>query len=559
MNDNRQQDADSDLFHYLRVASRRGKTVVLSTALGVAAMAAYAFLAPPVYESTALVSVDKVSGDVSSSDSQRQKDFDESYFETQIKLIASETELRHVYQVFKLEEKPEFSEGLRALRRAVSVTPVPRARLATVSVESRDPKLAAALAGALAHDFVNRNLDNQLYMSKNELNALQQRTSVPDSRVLVESLPAVVNNKLIQDIKTQIFNAEAALADLRTRYTPQYPEVQALTSRLESMRKVRDREIDNIVGSLKTELSGQLRSNNVRIVDEPLVPELPIRPRKILALLLGLPLGLALGLFAALAQETFDQTILTHQDVERRLSLPFLGQIPQARRSRGAPVYAPLMSEEITPSSESFRNLRTIVGLAHKGANDPVLLVTSTSPAEGKSYVAANLAVAFAQAGERVLIVDGDLRRPTQHQILPCSGKSGLCDYLSGASAAPGAAVQPTGLPRLDLAPCGARPKNPAELLHSDRVEKFLVWARANYDRVVVDCPPVFPVSDVLLWGRHAGAAVFVARHGRTRVPLIQTACARLKIGGVKIMGGVINGARLNTTLYAEGRYVELY
>ena len=553
-----QHDADSDVFDYLQIVSKRRRTVVLMSVLGASLMAAYAFLSTPVYEASALISVDKVNGDIVAPDAAREGP-DDNYLETQLKLITSETQLQHVYDTLKLRDVPEFAEGLRPLRKAVSVLPVPHARLATINAESSDPRLAAAIAGALAHGFVKKNLENQLFMSKNELGVLQMRTHDPDARLVIESLPAVVNNKLIQDIKTQIFNSEASLADLRTKYTANYPAVAALESRLQAMRRVRDREMDNILGSLKTELSGTLRANNVRVVDEPAVPELPVRPRKALALILGLPLGLALGVLSAILLETLDQTILTHEDVERRLGLAFLGLIPHTRRQRGALIYAPLVSPDISPSSEAFRNLRTIVGLAHKSADDPFLLVTSTVQAEGKSFVATNLAVALSQLGQKVLIIDGDLRRPNQHLNLPASTKIGICDFLSGGVAEPGRVAQKTGIPNLDLVTCGSRSRNPAELLNTEHLAKFLSWARAHYSRILVDCPPVFPVSDVLLWGRHINSTIFIARSGHTRVPLIRTACARLRIGGVKIVGGVINGARIGTTRYATGHYAELY
>ena len=553
------QDADSDVVDYLQIISRRRRTVILMSALGFSLMAAYAFLWPPVYRASALVSVDKVASDVAAAPNADWRDPDDSYLETQYKLIASETQLRRVYDELRLADVPEFSEGLESLRKAVSVLPVPRARLASIDVESRDRRLAAAIAGALAHAFVKKNLDNQLFMSKNELGALQMRTRDPNSRPLIEALPAVVNNKLVQDIKTEIFNGEAKLADLRTRYTDSFPEVQALESRLASLRKMRDREMDNILGSLKTELSGQLRANNVRVVDEPALPEKPARPRKALALVLGLPLGLVLGVLSALMLETFDQTILTHLDVERRLGLPFLGLIPHSRPQRGAKIYAPLISSDISPASEAFRNLRTIVGLAHKADRDPFLLVTSAVQAEGKSFVATNLAVALSQLGQKVLIIDGDLRRPNLHVSLASEGKLGLCDFLSGGVTEAGHLLQKTVIPNLDLVACGTRSKNPAELLNAEHLAKLVTWARAHYARVIVDCPPVFPVSDVLLWGRHVCSTIFVARSGHTRVPLIRTACARLRVGGVNILGGVINGSRIGTTRYGDGRYAELY
>lgn len=554
---NPQEGAQSEIFRYLHIISRRIGTVALVAALVLSLAAAYAFLSPPVFRATALVSVDKVGADLAMPND--RDDDDEGYLETQFKLITSETQLRRVYDELKLAGVEEFSGGLNPLREAVRVRPLPRTRLASVIVESRDPQLAVSIASAISRAFVRKNLDNQLFMSKTVLGALQARARDGDARHLIESLPAVVNNQLIQDVKAQIFRTEAELADLLTRFTTSYPAVVALQSRLDSMRKVRDRELDNILGSLKTELSGQLRANNVRIIDEPVFPDRPVRPVKALALLLGGAAGLVLGIVAALLRDLFDQTIQTHQDVELRLGLPFLGQIPHARREKGAKVYAPLLSHDVSPSSEAFRNLRTIVGLSHKTSADPFLLVTSTVQAEGKSFIATNLAVALAQLGPKVLIVDGDLRRPNQHLNLPSAAKVGLCDFLSGGVTEAGHVAQKTAIPNLEIVTSGTRTKNPAELLNAELMTKFILWARGRYSHVIVDCPPVFPVSDVLLWGRHVNSTIFVAHYGRTRVPLIQTACARLRVGGVKILGGVVNGARIATTRYADGRYAAHY
>jgi tyrosine-protein kinase Etk/Wzc len=137
--------------------------------------------------------------------------------------------------------------------------------------------------------------------------------------------------------------------------------------------------------------------------------------------------------------------------------------------------------------------------------------------------------------------------------------KLGLSDYLAGGVSDAAVVVQKTSIANLELVTCGSRPKNPSELLNAHHLAKLLAWARGRYHRVIVDCPPVFPVSDVLLWGKHVSSSIFIARSGHTRVPLIRTACARLRIGGVRIVGGVINGARTRTTRYADGRYADLY
>jgi capsular exopolysaccharide synthesis family protein len=200
-----------------------------------------------------------------------------------------------------------------------------------------------------------------------------------------------------------------------------------------------------------------------------------------------------------------------------------------------------------------------MVGFAEAVEGEPVLLVTSTVQEEGKSFVAANLAVAMAQLGQKILLVDGDLRRPRQHGNLRASSEKGLSDFLSGAATDAAALVQSTEIPNLEVVTCGPRPPNPAELLNTEQLAQFVAWARGRYARVIVDCPPVFPISDILLWGRHVKPTIFISRFGRTRVPLIQTACARLRGSGIKILGGVVNGARLGTMTYADGRYYEQY
>jgi len=553
-----EQEVDLNLAQYLEIMARRRWIVLTIAVLVFSAAASYAMFSQPVFRATTVLNIEREGG--TSATGPGIADIqDEEYFETQFKLIASDTALRRVYADLALASSKDFGRGVPSLASAISIVQVPRTRLCQVNVDSTEPRLAMNISSTLAQHFVDQNLNNKMYMSKDVLEALQVRMKGGDPEKLNQSLPSVVNNKLIQDIKAQIFAGEAQLADLRMKYTDSHPALISLKSRLASMRKVLNNEVDNIVASLKTELSGQLRANNVRVIDMPQLPEKPVRPRKALALAFGLVGGLALGIIAALLLEMLDQTVRTQADVERRIGMPFLGLIPFARQKKGAAIYAPLISAEVSLLSESFRNLRTMVGFAELLEGEPIVLMTSSVQEEGKSFVASNLAVAMAQLGQRVLIVDGDLRRPRQHGNLRASSEKGLIDFLSGAEPDPAALVQKTEIPNLDIITCGTRPPNPAELLNTEQLARFVAWARGRYARVIVDCPPVFPISDIQLWGRHVKPAIFVTRFGRTRVPLIQTACARLRGSGIKILGGVINGARLGTMTYADGRYYEQY
>jgi capsular exopolysaccharide synthesis family protein len=553
-----EQEVELNLAQYVEIILRRRWIVVVISVLVFSGAAAYAFLSKPIFRCSTLLNIERVNKS-SAVQSGGMEEQDAEYFETQFKLITSDSQLQRVYTDLKLANTPDFAAGLAFLRDAVTVVPLPHTRLCNVNAESTDPVLAMKISSTLSQYFVEQNLANQTFMSKDVLDALQSRASGSDTQKVNESLPSVVNNRLIQDIKTQIFTAEAQLADLRMKYTDSHPQILSLKSRLNSMRKVLNNEVDNIVSSLKTELSGQLQANNVRIVDLPKLPEKPVRPRKALALIFGLFGGVSLGMFAALLVEMLDQTVRTQDDVERKLGIPFLGLIPFSRHKKDAKIYAPLLSTEVSLTSEAFRNLRTMVGFAEAAEGEPFILMTSSVQEEGKSYVSANLAVVLAQLGQKVLIVDGDLRRPRLHRNFHASTEKGLSDYLSGGVDNPEDIVQKTEISNLELIACGPRPPNPAELLNTDHLAKFINWARGRYSRVIVDCTPVFPISDILLWGRHVKPAIFVSRFGRTRVPLIRTACGRLRGGGIKILGGVVNGARLGTMSYADGRYYEQY
>lgn len=555
---NNDQAVDRTLFDYIEILYRR-RWATLAVAAGViAAFAGYAFYSRPVYRASATLEVEKP-GELFSGGPTGFVPLEEDYIPTQARLMGNDAALRAVYGELKLAENPEFARGLPALRDAVSVLPVPRTRLATISVESRDPKAAVAIVEALERRYLDSNLNNQLFMPKKVLAELDRRARGPGARKFYAALPFVASNQVVVDLNSQVLRAQAELAKLRVTFKDDYPAVAAAKSQLALLESSRDAAVDGAVRTYRAQLAGDLSANNVRVVDPATTPDRPVRPRKQLALLLGLVAGLALGGLTALCLETLDQSVRTHADVERGLGLALLGHIPLARPRKGEKIYAPMLSADMTSMSEAFRNLRTMIVFAKSSDPEPFLLVTSTVQQEGKSFVAANLAVALAQLGRRTLLIDGDLRRPSQHQILATPAKRGLSDYLSGRVADPAQLITKAEVGHLDILPGGPRPPNPSELLSGEQLAALLVWARERYDRVIVDCPPVFPVSDVMLWGQHIRSAILVARAGRTRMPLIQMACTRLRSGGVDILGGVINGTRPRTLTFADGHDFDRY
>lgn len=548
-----------DLTHYFDVVMRRRWIVASAAIIVFVTTALVTFTTKPVYQASAMLVIEKERGGGTVQTGSMVENSNDDYYQTQYKLLQSRSLLERVYSDLSLDKSEDFAQprGVAKLQKSINIAPVLRSRLVNVRVDSHDPKLAAAIANRITEVFVEQNLASQLFISKEVLQALQAKGG--DSNAA--DLPAVVNNSLIQSLKGEYAKLQSSYAELYARYTDKHPTVIRVKSSMVALDSQIRAETARIVASMKTELSGQLKGNNVRVIDSALVPEKPIKPKKLVALTFGLIGGLAVGFGLAFLIELFDQSVRTQEDVENKLGLPFLGQIPFATKVGGA-VYAPLLSKELSLTSEAVRNLRTMVDFAGLPQNVKCILVTSTVQDEGKSYIASNLAVAISQLGENVLLITGDLRRPSLHKNFGVSTERGLSDFLAKGRNVEELSqlVQDSDIPGVKVLACGPRPPNPSELLNTPRLGALVAWAKANYDRVIIDCTPMFPIHDTLLWGRHVNAAVFVVRYGSTRTPLVAKACHRLQDGGIKILGAVVNASRPGGLTYSSyGYYYQQY
>jgi len=549
---------DFQLTYYLDVLLRRRWIVAAVIGVVFAATAAVTFTTKPVYQASALLIIEKERGGSTQSSSMVENS-NEDYYQTQYKLLQSRSLMEKVYSDMKLAETAEFSQprGIAKLQDAIAIAPILRSRLVNVRAVSLDPQLAAALANRLSEVFVEHNLANQLFISKDVLQALQMK----EGHNAYDTLPAVVNNPLIQTLKGDYARLQSSYAELSQRYTEKFPTVVAVKSNMNSLGGQIRAETERVVASLKSELSGQMKGNNVRVIDTALVPEWPIKPKKSVNLALGLLGGLTLGLIVAFIVETLDQSVRSQEDIEVKLGQPFLGVVPQTLVKDGK-IFEPLTAKTLSLTSEAFRNLRTMVDFAGVGGKAKAVLVTSSVQGEGKTYVASNLAVTFAQLGESVLLIDGDMRRPNVHRAFHVSAEKGLSDFLVSGRRAEEVAdlIRPSEVPGLSLLPCGPRPPNPSELLNTPRLGALIAWAREHYDRVVVDCTPMFPINDTLLWGRHIASAVFVVRYGETHVPVIKNACQKLTTANIKLLGMAVNATRTGGLSYSSyGYYYQQY
>lgn len=555
---NNEKELEFDLTYYVDLLLRR-RWIVLSVWVAVIIVTALVtFNMRPVYQSQALLVIEKERGNnVIYQGNVAVERGNADYYQTQYKLLKSEALLKTVHEKLNLARYPEFSNpyGYRKLIKPVAIAPVPRSRLVYVKANSYDRLLAANIANTLAKTYIDQNLSNQLFISKDVLAALQGEKG--NTRAVYDSLPAVVNNTLIQDLKRESAKLQSQVAEATGRYTSKHPQVVSITANLKAVQDQITAETDKIIQSLKIDLSGQLMGNNIRLVDAATPPLKPIKPRKLFNMALAIIGGFILGLFGAVIVEFIDQTVRTQEDVENKLGLPFLGVVPMTPFSKKKTAFDHLLQQEHSLIAESIRNLRTMIDFAIVGQRSKSFMVTSTVQGEGKSYVCSNIAVAIAQAGEKVLLVDGDLRRSNLHKNFRVSNTKGLSDFLAGGHNTDELKhlIQPTDVENLSILTCGPRPPNPAELLNTPRLSAFLAWAGEYYDRVIIDCPPMFPISDALLWGKYINSTVYVTSFGKTRVPLIKNGTRRLVSAGIKILGSVVNMSKFGGLSYSYYGY----
>ncbi|KFI22571.1 CpsD/CapB family tyrosine-protein kinase [Nitrosococcus oceani] len=308
-----------------------------------------------------------------------------------------------------------------------------------------------------------------------------------------------------------------------------------------------DREPPKVVDYQEKEVgvAGGVGLNNISVVDPAKIPLEFHTPNIPLNTLVAMLLGLFGGIGLAFLFEHLDDTLKQSEDMERVLGLSVLGLIPAISRpdkSLSGEGELALISIEDKRSAfaEAYRSVRTALQFSTPEGAPKSLLVVSANKGEGKSTTAASLAIHFAQAGQKVLLVDGDLRSPSLHRILETPNDTGLTHYLAG-EATPVDISQPTTIPNLFLITTGPLPPDPAGLLGSAKMMSLLSTAKEKFDHVIVDSPPVLGLADALILGNLVDGTLFVVAAGHTRRAFAQGAIKRLKMGHTRLLGGILN------------------
>lgn len=292
-------------------------------------------------------------------------------------------------------------------------------------------------------------------------------------------------------------------------------------------------------------VSGELPSNNIRVVDPADVPRTPVSPRKERNLLLALLAGVMLAVGVAFVKDYFDKAINSPNQIKEQLGLPCLGLVPLVTSRFGSSARPSIKSGAPSHFIEAFRTIRTNVLFSSDGEQTRTILVTSTGPHEGKTIVTCNLAMALAQTGQEVLLIDADMRRPRVHQVFETELEGGLSEITAG-DGEPDKFVRPSGAPHLSLITAGRVPNNPHELLSSPQFKRALARLSDRFDWILIDTPPIMPVSDAALVAHTAAGVLFVVGSELTTVPSALNALEQLEAANARFVGAVLNMAQLD-------------
>ena len=369
-------------------------------------------------------------------------------------------------------------------------------------------------------------------------------------------------NGIAESIKKDYQTALTKENILRQRNDEQKKLVTKLNDKTVQYR-ILEREVEtnksiyqNLLQRLKeTEVASGIRATNIQVVDYASTPLIPYKPNIKLNMLLSILMGLIGGVFLAFIFEHFDSTIKDEEEVKRRFSLPFLGAVPLVDENELQDLEKVVYANPKSIVSEAFRVIRTSILYSSPDSPPRSLLITSTQPLEGKTTCASNLALSFTQSGLKVVLIDGDLRKPRLHKLFLNNGYAfGLSTYLVGKMELSGV-INRTSLDGLDLIPSGPIPPNPAELLGSKRMKELIKRLLEEYDHVIFDGPPIMGFADSRLLSSVVDGVLLVTSIGITQRQTLRGSIEDiLRVRG-RIIGTIVNRLESRRSKYGYSYY----
>ncbi|MBI1883575.1 MAG: polysaccharide biosynthesis tyrosine autokinase [Chlamydiae bacterium] len=591
--DSRKADVATPLIltDYLRIIWKR-KWLFLSivmTTVSIATVKTYS--TTPLYDASCKIMIEKEQDKILTVQDVYQASWDGDYMNTQYKILTSRSFARRIYDELKVGETEKTS--LDAFMSSYRIEPVRDTRISNITVRHADPQKAALFADTIANLFIDQNLERKLgatqhavnWLSK-ELEEMQEKINKSEQAleeyVKANNIVSLPKTDLSEDqsvtfsyFSQEKVRLEEELSKLEKRYKEKHPKILRTKAELATVTEKLDEEISNITDlrqkqvqyrALKrevdenqqlfnamlnrvkeTDLLKGLTKNNISIVDRAEVPQNPAWPNKKKTILLSFLLSFLGAIGLVLLLENLDTSFRHDEDVERTLGLPVLGHIPLSsvvRKGMSAKEIA--LTSFTHPNSnfaEAYRYVRTGISFSAVDKPHPVLLVTSTHPKEGKTTEVVNLGATMAANGEKVLIIDADMRRPTLHKILPSKStgkKLGLSNYLV-ENISEDSVIGPTQIPNLWVLNCGDVPPNPSEILGSQKMRKLLEWTRTHFQRVIIDSPPAMAVADSIVLSGMVDGVVYIIKANKTSRKTALQSIQRLREARSRILGIVLN------------------
>jgi capsular exopolysaccharide synthesis family protein len=412
------------------------------------------------------------------------------------------------------------------------------------AISGQDGPVVEALAsvGAVQQSAELQRALDDLTEARADLRALESRyTAEHQAVVRARNVVSTLEDRTIPGL------VNALLAELETR---EAELEETLASASDELREIPPRAIEEarlerqvgIAGQLYTTLEQRYQEASlasassvpdIRILDEAAVPRRPVQDEQIMVLLAAILGALGLGIAGAILRDRLDPRIRYPQEISRRMGLDILGMVPRLpNRKQG--------QEQLTQVQEAFRTIRLNVQHAFGTAGPITFTVSSPGPGDGKTFVASNLAVAFAKHGNRVILVDGDIRRGWLHDLMKVDRKPGLTDYLDGKIGRQ-KLIRETRFKRLDVIPSGKRIRYGPELLGSEDMRELLLGLRADYDVVIVDSPPMGAGVDPFALSTMTGHLLIVLRSGATDRELASSKLELLDRLPIRVLGAIMN------------------
>jgi tyrosine-protein kinase len=409
---------------------------------------------------------------------------------------------------------------------------------------------AAALGTSLASTPIYQGTTKLLVVAKTErdggISSAYQGALL--SQQLVESFAQILESRGTAEQALRLDPLPITPRQLREKVKAEpVPETLLINLQVEDPDPARAKRLANSVTRAFIQSVPRLQGGStlrVSLVEPALQPTEPVRPKTRLNTAFGLTLGLMLGIGLAFLREFLDRSLKTAEELEAAAGVPVVGMIPPFKAAR-QPI--PVAQQPRTPAAEAFRKLRTNFGFLGVDRENVCCVVTSPASGDGKSTVAANLAIALAQTGQRVVVIDADLRKPSLHKLFDLPQRVGTTTVLLDDAHIEDALQHPgPSLPAVLTA--GQLPPNPSEVLGSRRMADLLAWLRARYNVVLIDCAPLLPVTDPMVVSQFADGVLLVTRSGRTTRD--EAAAVRAVCGKA---GAAIFGTVLNATPVTEG------